>query len=281
MKTVKTFTNLAAAGFASSLLEACGIPALLADEQSYLMLPGNATGGIRLQVGDQDLERAVRVLKEGPDAPAASTVSAPSEAPETSENRSRIPVSVFVVAAVVLAFLAFAVHQFREQRRSVSIRPDYYRSEKDYNHDGEPDHFYTYLGGKIFKAEVDRNLDGKVDEWESFDREGRLEHVERDQNFDGRPDVWYFYENGSLVRSEQDTDFNGKPDWFSYYENGMLVRSDCRPNGSEVVVRRLIYKDGMLREEWVDEDQDGKFDYKILCDPFGNRSERIPLEPAK
>lgn len=54
MKTVKTFANLSEAGFASSLLEAAGIPALLADEQSYLAIPGMATGGIRLQVEEEE-----------------------------------------------------------------------------------------------------------------------------------------------------------------------------------------------------------------------------------
>src|SRR5262245_51503271 len=34
MKTVKTFGNLADAGFAHSLLESAGIPAFIADEQS-------------------------------------------------------------------------------------------------------------------------------------------------------------------------------------------------------------------------------------------------------
>jgi hypothetical protein len=147
----------------------------------------------------------------------------------------------------------------------------------DYNHDGRPDHFYTYRNGKIAKAEVDRNFDGKIDKWEYFDSEGRPERMELDENFDGRPDLWYFYEKGTLVRSEQDTDFNGTPDWFGYYENGILVRQDCRPNGSEIVVRRLLYEHGVRREEWVDEDEDGKFDYKYLYDPFGKRSERIPV----
>jgi hypothetical protein len=93
--------------------------------------------------------------------------------------------------------------------------------------------------------------------------------------------LWYFYVNGSLQRGEQDTDFNGQPDWFFSFENGLLVRADCRPNGSKIVVRRQIYEHGILREEWVDEDQDGKFDYKILHDIFGATSGRIPIEPAK
>lgn len=278
MKTVKTFTNLAEAGFASSLIEAAGIPASIAGEQSFLYVAGIMTEGVRLQVEDEDFDRATRVLAEGPDAPASPIETPPLETPE---NEGRIPVGLFVALAVALALLAFAVHQWTETRRHGNPWSEVRSYEMDDNHDGKPDHFYTYRGGKIVKGEGDRNFDGKIDEWIFYDREGRNEHVEYDENFDGRPDLWSFYENGELKRSEQDTDFNGQPDWFTTYENGLKVRSDCRPNGSKIVVRRLIYVHSIVREEWVDEDQDGKFDYKILHDPFGATSARIPIEPAK
>ncbi|MEI9895833.1 MAG: DUF2007 domain-containing protein [Chthoniobacter sp.] len=276
MKTVKTFVNLSEAGFASSLLEASGIPALLADEQSFLMLPGPATGGIRLQVEDQDFERAMQVLAGGPDAPTTLRAPASAEAPE---DKGKIPVGLFVAVLVALAFLGFAIHQWTEQRRVARSQSDVHTYEKDNNHDGKPDYFATYRNGRIWKVEVDRNFDGKIDKWEFFDSEGRPERLECDENYDGQPDLWYFYANGSVQRSEQDTDFNGQPDWFGYFEGGILVRADCRPNGSKIVVRRLIYEHTILREEWVDEDQDGKFDYKILHDPFGATSARIPIAP--
>lgn len=40
-------------------------------------------------------------------------------------------------------------------------------------------------------------------------------------------------------------------------------------------------EDGALTEEWVDENQDGIFDGKFLFDPFGARSDRIPIQSAK
>ena len=277
MKTVKTFSSLYEAGFASSLLEASGIPALLADELTHQLVPGMAVAGIRLQVEDQDFERAVLILKEGPDAQVTPASLPPSEAPD---GRGGIPLVVFGAFAVALVALALISIAYQEARRTARARSAVSTYTDDYNHDGKPDHFYTYRDGRISKSEVDRNFDGRIDQWEFYDHEGRPEHAESDENFDGRPDVWYFYENGSLVRSERDTDFNGQPDWFSFFRNGILVRSDCRPNGSKIVIRRLIYVNGVLREEWVDENEDGKFDYKILHDPFGRRSERIPIAPA-
>jgi hypothetical protein len=229
-------------------------------------------------VEDEDFDRAMRVLAEGPDAPVPP-IEPPRLEPPASE--SRVPVGLFVALALALALLAFAVDQWKETRRHGNPWSEIRSHEKDENHDGKPDLFYTYRDGKIVKVEVDRNFDGKIDEWDFYDREGRPERIERDENYDGRPDLWYFYENGEVKRSEQDTDFNGQPDWFTTFEKGLSARSDCRPNGSKIVVRRFIYVHGILSEEWVDEDQDGKFDCKILHDPFGATSARIPIEPAK
>ena len=279
MKTVKTFGNLAEAGFASSLLEAAGIPASLADEQSFLLVAGMGMPGIRLQVEDADFERALQVLAKGPDADAPTADDLPVSADQGAAP-GRIPVALFVAAAAVFVLMAFAVRQAAENRRTGPMRADDQTYEYDYNHDGRPDHFFIYRNDVISRAEVDRNGDGKIDEWETYDREGRIERVEQDNNFDGRPDAWSLYKNGMIESSRHDTDFDGRPDWFGTYKNGICVRMDCRPNESGIVVRREIYEHGALREEWVDENQDGVFDYKILIDPFGVRSERIPIHQS-
>jgi hypothetical protein len=54
----------------------------------------------------------------------------------------------------------------------------------DDNHHGRTNHFRIYRNGRIASAQVDRNFDGKIDEWETFDSEGRPEHLELDENFD-------------------------------------------------------------------------------------------------
>ena len=280
MKTIKTFGNLAEAGFASSLLEVAGIPAALADEESFQMVAGMGMLGIRLQVEDADFERALLVLAKGPagvDREAAAT----PVSPDSAEPPRRIPVGPFLAAAAVLVLLVIVLRQAAENRRMSRLEAVDQTSETDENHDGRPDHFYVYRNGVIATAHIDRNADGKIDEWETYDREGKIERMELDENFDGRPDVWFSYKKGMVESERCDVDFNGRPDWFVTFENGIVVRMDCRPNESSVVVRREIYEHGVLREEWVDENQDGIFDYKILVDPFGAKSERIPLHAMK
>jgi Putative prokaryotic signal transducing protein len=62
MKTVRTYQNLALAGFDRSLLEAGGIDAVLLDENTVwsgvMFLPG----GMRLQVPEEDFDRALEIL---------------------------------------------------------------------------------------------------------------------------------------------------------------------------------------------------------------------------
>lgn len=39
----------------------------------------------------------------------------------------------------------------------------------------------------------------------------------------------------------------------------------------------MEYSRGIQAEEWMDENADGTMDYKFLVDPFGARSEKMPL----
>ena len=272
MKTVRTFGNLADAGFASSLLEAAGIRTLMADEQSFSIGYGATMGGLRVQVDDADFERAVRVLDEGPDAPVTTP---PEPMPEIG---GRIPTGVFVAGAVVLAVFAAAVVLGRERWQGTAANSTY---PVDNDHDGRPDAFYVYERGQLVRVETDHNHDGRVDDWCSYDSEGRTVHSERDNNFDGKADLWYRCEKGEVATQKADTDFNGLVDWVTTFANGLAVQSDCAPNGSRIVTRREIFKDGVLAEEWVDENRDGVFDFKILLDPFGERSKPIPIEPVQ
>jgi hypothetical protein len=282
MKTIRTYINVAEAGFASSLLESAGIRTLLLGEESFLMLPGLATGGIHLQVEDEDAERALRLLTEGLDAVAdkpLGALSSETRARKESADQLRIPIGLFAAGAAALALLFFAVHQWNETRRTGGQAAE--RFDADYDHDGRPDHFFVYRNGSIVSAEADRDGDGRIDAWGTFDSEGRNLHDELDQNFDGRPDAWYSYRDGEVHGSQADADFDGRPDWFSTYVHGIPVRTDCRPGDSAIVIRRYLLVAGDLREELVDENRDGAFDYKILYDPFGAPSDRMPIEAAK
>ena len=223
MKTVRTFGNLADAGFASSLLEAGGIKSLLADEQSFTIGYGAATGGLRVQVDDADLERALRVLDQGPDAPV---VQQPEPTPESGNG---VPLGVFVAGVVTLAVLAFAGYQLKQGRYRTGMEPEDQTYEFDTNHDGKSDRFTTYRRGYVASSTMDRNFDDKADEWEFYDRDGIIQRAEQDQNFDGTVDDWFTYKNGAVESSKCDTDFNGVADCVTTYVNGIAARRVTMP----------------------------------------------------
>ena len=280
MQTVKTFGNLAEAGFARSLLEASGIPAFLADEQSSQYSLG-AVVPIRLQVPEADFEKALEVLTQGPGAETSSPVAehdSPGYPDSTTAAQSGIPIAVFAAGALALALLAFAILQVRASRRAPRPQAVEQTYEEDYNHDGRPDHFWTYRGNVTVTSAVDRNFDGKPDEWTFYDQQGWPARGEDDNNFDGRPDAWIVFRNGIPDSAKLDSDFNGRVDWLTTYKDGVVAQSDAVPNETGFVTRRFLFEQGVMREELVDENHDGTFDYRILYDPFGAQSERLPLE---
>lgn len=298
MKTVKIYLNSAEAGFASSLLEAGGIRTLLHGEQSFALTPGFASGGIQLQVPDEDFEKALIILRDGPDA--VETESAPAEegtdeaaiaeepppeafepetpAPDPQAGTGKIPAGVFVAAVVVLALLSFFLVQRSKDHKAAFAS---YTTSADFGDDGKPDHFDIYREGRLVRQEVDRNGDGVVDAWYMFNSQGRTESTETDENFDGRVDGWAVFKQGELQSWKRDLDYDGVPDAFGDCKRGQTVECDMRPGDSWHPLRRYLYTNEILKEELVDENGDGLFDYKFVYDIFGTRSGRRPVRDAQ
>jgi hypothetical protein len=254
MTTLRTYGNLAEAGFAKSLLESAGIRAELADEHSYGIGYGPVVSELRLQVDEMDLDRAREVLDKGPDVPQPPReVVSPDEMSRLAKRGSRFPAGIFIALAVGFLALLFAVSQFREKQRK------------------QADSHTTFT--------FDRNGDGKPDEWRVYDSRGAPFATKCDDNFDGKVDAWYDFKNGAAKSGRMDTDFNGVPDLFVEYKNELPVRSEYKPNGSKTASRVETFVNGILTEAIVDSDRDGTPDYRIKYDAFANPSEHLPIQP--
>ncbi len=216
----------------------------------------------------------MQILSTGPPAelrtgePYSGEMAAERPRPKTSPG-------LIILGAVFFGVLGYVLHDVAANSRwGRSSGP---LTEKfDYNQDGQPDHFFTFHDGYMERGTADRNGDGKIDEWTFHGSNGICLRVELDDDFDGRVDSWFAYKNGVIATSKRDLDFDGHSDWNGLYEDGILYEGEMTPNESRQVIRREIYRHGVFREEWVDEDHDGAFDVKFLYDPFGNRSERLP-----
>ena len=112
---------------------------------------------------------------------------------------------------------------------------------EDYNFDGVIDLIAYFENGKIVREELDRNGDGRIDEWriyevvnpfadnydpyasvyvtssqeESENTQPKLMRIEQDNNFDGRVDAWQYYKEGEIAHIGIDSDGDGRPDrWY-------------------------------------------------------------------
>jgi hypothetical protein len=114
--------------------------------------------------------------------------------------------------------------------------------------DGKPNITSYMDGAKFLRIEIDNNEDGKIDRWEYYGPDQKVEKVGFSRSDDGKPDAWAFqgsdgaiarvdvstkrdgkvnrtefYEKGALTRAEEDTDVDGRVDKWEQYESGALV----------------------------------------------------------
>jgi hypothetical protein len=168
----------------------------------------------------------------------------------------------------------------------------------DSNGDGRFDTFSYMDGARILRIEIDQNEDGKIDRWEYYGPDQRLEKVGFSRAQDGIEDAWSFfdatgaierieistrrnhkvdrvehYDKGALVRAEEDSDGDGRFDKWETYDGARLasVAFDTVHRGTPD--RRLIYgADGSARVE-VDAQGNGVF---VAATPPASRTAQTP-----
>ena len=128
--------------------------------------------------------------------------------------------------------------------------------------------------------EYDINGDGTADDWQTY-KNGSIVKTATDRNSDGKADVWWEYKNGLVALEKADNDFNGTPDVTYYFEDGVVSIAEFRPNEATEITKKQIFQYGVLREEWIDKDLDGKFDERIIFDFLENPVKKIPFPAIK
>jgi len=118
----------------------------------------------------------------------------------------------------------------------------------DSNGNGTVDTWSYMDGVRILRIEIDADEDGKLDRWEHYGADQKLEKVGLSPSGDGKATRTEWHEQDVLVRAEEDTDEDGRTDKWETYENGRLtaVAFDTLHRGTPD--RRLIYgPDGSVR----------------------------------
>lgn len=176
-------------------------------------------------------------------------------------------------------------------RERAAIEPVYDRStgrlqllKYDSNHNGKVDTISHMDGALVLRIEIDKDEDGKIERWEYYGADQKLEKVGFSLAADGTEDAWSFsgpdgsivridvstrrdgkitrvehYAKDMLIRAEEDTDTDGRVDKWETFEDGRLasVAFDTGRRGSPD--RRLVYGAGGAAQLEVDPDGDGRF----------------------
>jgi hypothetical protein len=102
----------------------------------------------------------------------------------------------------------------------------------DVNKNGKNDTVVYMDGVHIRRIELDLNENGKVERWDFYDEQGRLEKVGLSRRDDGIMDAEAFYTDaGVLTEIHISTKRDAKFDRTEFYENNVLVRSADDTNG--------------------------------------------------
>lgn len=141
----------------------------------------------------------------------------------------------------------------------------------DSDRDGKPDVFAYYTDSKTpDRVEIDGNHDGRIDRWESYDREGAL--VRYSLSSDGRRRDRTFVldpQTGRAHRIESDADGDGRPERVEIFDAGGLARAEIDSNADGKTDRVQEWKAGRLTREEIDRNGDGSPDIRLIHDGAG------------
>jgi len=134
-------------------------------------------------------------------------------------------------------------------------------SERDFNEDGESDHWVIREGDRVVREERDLNFDGLVDVYMYYDETGVLAEEEMDLDVDGKIDVVSYYKGGKLNKKQLSIGFEGKLTVMKYYDvDGALSRVERDENDDGRVDTWEYYQDNKKIRTGRDLDKDGSPD---------------------
>ncbi len=281
--TVYATGDPAVISFAKSILQSEGIKYFIRGEGLQDLFAGGrlgtgfnpVIGPVQIQVDEKDVEKAKELLnqiEQGEfELPETDTIGNQAETP--GEKVIRKHGVKDLLKGVIIGFLISGavcfVYDYKKRHFSGVVK-------YDMNKDLKPDLFYTYKDGVIVGTKEDRNFDGMIDLW-VFYKEGIDDRGESDNDFDGRVDTRFSYKDGVLSGIEVDTNYDNRPEIIEDYTHGVLSAISWVHESSRNLWKKAYFAGGVMREEYIDQDYDGRFDIKIIYDSSGRPIKREVL----
>ena len=138
----------------------------------------------------------------------------------------------------------------------------------DHNDDGKLDEKWVYRDNRISRIEVDRNLDGSIDNIHLYNRKGKIFKTELDDNFDGIFESTVTYKRGNPVLQIIDTDQDGVIDNKLYFSHGVLTEIDILGPTTSSPKKKQQYSMYKLISSEFDSNGDGIYDKQYTYDYY-------------
>ena len=151
----------------------------------------------------------------------------------------------------------------------------------DSNKNGKTDMISYMDGTRVVRVEIDKDEDGKIDRWEYYGADQKLEKVGFSRANDGKPDAWSFANaDGSVTRIEISAKRDGTISRIEHYDKEVAVRAEEDTDGDGRMDKWETYDAGRLSSVAFDTSHRGAPDRRILygadgtvqvqADPGGN-----------
>jgi hypothetical protein len=161
----------------------------------------------------------------------------------------------------------------------------------DSNKNGTIDTWTQMDGARPVLTRMDRNEDGRLDRWEHYGPDSKLQKVGFSRKDDGKADAWAFSgPDGRIERIEiSSLADETKIDRWEHYDANGLARAEDDTNADGVVEKWETYENGAVKTASFDENGDGKPDRRFTYeagalvlietepDPLGNYTKRTPV----
>ena len=126
-------------------------------------------------------------------------------------------------------------------------------------------------GARVLRIEIDRDEDGRVDRWEYYDANQKLEKVGFSRPGDGKEDAWSSArQDGSIARIDISLARDGKVTRREYYEKDTLVRAEEDGDGDGIFDKWEAYEGGRLASVAFDTLHRGKADRRLVYGADGS-----------
>jgi hypothetical protein len=195
-------------------------------------------------------------------------------------NRNRIVFSLALTAALV----GSSCSTEREDAKK-RITPGYDKNGKlqllkyDSKGNGVADTFSYMDGARVVRIEIDKDGDGKIDKWEHYGLDQKVEKTGLSRRNDGTEDSWsYAGADGGVARIEISTRRDGKIDRVEFYEHDVMVRAEEDSDADGKIDKWETYDGARLASVALDTSHHGLPDRRLTYGPTGITSMEVDFK---